>query len=423
MIRTTEATDRRIERPSLARRLRWPLIVVVVLATLAAAAYPAMSRWVGASGSVARAQLRFTTVERGDLDRDISVEGRVVAVSHPTAFSPAAGIVRVHVAAGETVETGTPLATVESPELENRLARERSQLAARESELATRRLESRRDALERRQRIDQLEVEAAAARRDLERAEAIREAGLINVVELEEARDAVTLGELALEHAEKQAELAADTTAAAVSLAEEDAARQRLVVSNVERQVTELTVTAPVTGMVSRLDVQDRDAVTIGQALVTVVDLSAYEVEIAVPEGWADEVTVGTRAELRIGDDLHEGAVRVMAPEVSSGTVAGRVAFATEPPAGLKQNQRLRARLVLDARFDVLTVERGPFIDTGAGRVAYLVDDGVLVRRRIETGAVGTGRVEVTSGLEIGDVIVLSDIARFDDAERVLLRD
>ena len=91
-------------------------------------------------------------------------------------------------------------------------------------------------------------------------------------------------------------------------------------------------------------------------------------------------------------------------------------------PDGLRQNQRVTARLILETRPNVIKVARGPFLEDGAGRVAYVIDDGIAYKRPIITGSTSISEVEIVSGLEIGDRIIISDIARFEDAENVLLR-
>ncbi len=98
------------------------------------------------------------------------------------------------------------------------------------------------------------------------------------------------------------------------------------------------------------------------------------------------------------------------------------VVFDGESPAGLKQNQRVSARIVMDTREDVLKVKRGPFLEAGNGRSAYVVEEGVAVLRPIEVGALSVSEIEITAGLEEGDRIIISDPGRFRNAERVLLR-
>jgi HlyD family secretion protein len=173
---------------------------------------------------------------------------------------------------------------------------------------------------------------------------------------------------------------------------------------------------------VSRLHVEDRQAVARDTALVTVVDLSGLEIEIAVAESDADEILPGTPVEVMVGSTAHAATVHSIAPEVQGARVLGRVAFAGPPPEGLKQNQRVRARLRLETRPDVIKVARGPFLETGGGRQAYRIRDDVAELVTIVVGSVSVSEVEIRSGLEPGDRIVVSETTRFEGADRVLIR-
>ena len=82
-------------------------------------------------------------------------------------------------------------------------------------------------------------------------------------------------------------------------------------------------------------------------------------------------LTEGLRQELR----ARKSPIRVTAisPEVVNGQVTGTVAFTGAVPEGLKQSQRVTTRLVFESKKDVLKVARGAFVESGGGRVAYVV--------------------------------------------------
>ena len=102
--------------------------------------------------------------------------------------------------------------------------------------------------------------------------------------------------------------------------------------------------------------------------------------------------------------------------------MTGRVRL-REVPAGLRQNQRVSVRILMDRRDGVLKLERGAFYEAGGGATAWVVRDGVAERRAIRTGAVSVREVEVLEGLAEGDQVVISDTDEFGDAARVLLAD
>ena len=418
----TSSMDRPVEQKGWLRKNRIPLAVGGALVLLAIVAFPSIRRWATSEISVPMSRVRIATVERGDLVREVAVQGSVVAAFSPTLVSPARGIATVLVRAGAVVEAGTPLVLVASPEVESRLEQERSTLLSLQADLERQRVQAQQAALAANEGISILELEAEAARRALGREQLLREEGLTNAVQFEKAQDDVRVAEMKLEAARQQAGFSGDSFEFEVRDRRSRVERQRLVVEELGRQVDELALKAPVAGLVSRVEIDDRDSVNAGQALVTVVDLSAFEVEVPVPEAYADEVASGTPAVINYDGREWAGTVKSISPEVESARVPAIVVFDGESPENLKQNQRVSARIVMDTRRDVLKVARGPFLEAGGGRTAYVVADGVAELRPIEVGSLSVTEIEITAGLEAGDQIIISDPARFRNAERVLLR-
>lgn len=423
MIHDTDSMDQILEKPSgLSRRSKILLGAVALLLLSLVPLWPALRRWSSAEQSVDLARLRTATVTRGDLERDVAAEGRIVAANHPRLYSPADGTVALQVRSGQPVRKGQALATIESPELQSALAQERSRLQSLESELGRSRLSARQQNVTNQQTSELRRVRLEAARRELQRAERLRAEGLLNEVEHERNRDAVRLAEVELEQSREGNRLQHEALDFEVSDRERQVERQRLVVADLERRVRELTVAAPFDGMVATLDVDDRQAVAPNAPLLTVVDLSSYEVEVRIPEAYTDEIGSGTRVEIEYGGRQYPGTLTSVSPEVREGQVEGTVAFAGQAPEGLRQNQRVSVRLVLDRRAGVLKVARGPFLESGGGNKVYVLQDGLATLRPIRVGAVSVGEVEILDGLAEGEQILLTDIQQFQGAKTVLVR-
>ena len=104
-----------------------------------------------------------------------------------------------------------------------------------------------------------------------------------------------------------------------------------------------------------------------------------------------------------------------------SGEVAARLRFAGTTPKELRQNQRLSVRVLLDHRENVLTVQRGSFVDESGGSYAYVVRDGIATKTPIRVGASSIDKVEILDGLKQGDRIVISGTDNFKNADRVAI--
>ena len=385
---------------------------------------PSVKRWADATVSVPFERVRTATVTRGDLVRDVSVQGRVVAAVRPTLYATAPGTISLQVDAGERVLAGQVVATVDSPELTNQLQQAEASLAKRELDFERQRIESRQLALDKRKAADLAEIALVAARREKRRADEAQERGVIPEIDFEKAQDDLRNAELAFEHAKADADLYDERLSFELRASEFEVSQQELVVEDLQRRVDDLSINSPVDGIVGDLLVDHKAAVARDTPVMAVVDLSRFEIDVLVPEGYADDLAIGMSADIQSGGQRFEGELVAVSPEVVNNQVAARVRFVGESPLGLRQNQRLTTRILLAEHADVVMVQRGQFLDTGGGRMAYVVsEDRVAQRRQIRTGAYSLGAVEILAGLEPGETIVISNLDPFRGADTVLLTD
>ena len=423
MIRDTSAQDAAIDPAPAQRRRRRLILAGVAAAALGVAAVsPALTRWSAADLSVDGSQLRYATVTRGRFVSDVAVQGQVVAAVSPTLYAATAGTVSTSVNAGDKVSKGQPLAAIDSPELLSEFERERSTLLSLQAAYERQRIQTRAENAGNQQTVDLALVTLKAAERELERYRNAFQQGLVSRQEHDRREDQLAEAQVRYEHAMQNAKMQAEKLSFELRTSELDVERQRGVVANFERRVDELTVRSPVDGMVGSIAVQQRAAVTPNQPLLTVVDLSVFEIELAVPESYADDLALDMPAEITYGNSRYEGRLTSISPEVRNSQVVGRVRFAGDTPADLRQNQRVSVRIVLEEKPDALVVDRGAFFESGGGRVAYKVDDGVARRTPIATGASSIAKVEIAQGLAEGDQIVISSLEPFGRAETVLIR-
>jgi HlyD family secretion protein len=157
---------------------------------------------------------------------------------------------------------------------------------------------------------------------------------------------------------------------------------------------------------------------------MAVVDLSRFEIDAQIPESYADDLALGMLAEINVGGRIFQGQLIAVSPEIVANQVRSRVRFIGETPSNIRQNQRLTTRILIEERPDVLKLQRGQFLDSGGGRIAYVLgDDGVAHRRAITIGARSLAAVEIASGLSEGDRVVTSSLDQFQGAETVFVSD
>ncbi|MEM0909537.1 MAG: HlyD family efflux transporter periplasmic adaptor subunit [Pseudomonadota bacterium] len=418
MIQDTSGQDVAIESADKPKRIVF--ISVIALALVAFAAHAFMNQ-TDASKSIKRSSVQIATLETGDLVRDLIANGRIVAASAPQLYAPEQGFVELLVNPGDEVSIGQIVAVVDSPELENRLKQEQSEFDRLQGEYGRQQLDARRQRLQLDKQLDLSSVDLQAAEREFRRAEASIKDNLISQIDHEKAIDDLARAQLNFKHAKQEVELAKDTLNFELEAMLSTVQRQQLVVDELSRQNELLNIKATVDGVVGNLLVQQRALVNQNAPLMALVDLSAYEAEVQVPESNANELSIGIPVEIKIGANELTGILTAISPEVSNRQVTTRVRFDNQSMPELRQNQQVTARMLLEHKEDVLKVRRGSFTQSG-GFVAYKIDGDVARKVDIQLGASSMREIEVLSGLDINDQIIISNYQDFIEADSVLLR-
>lgn len=420
MIRDTSLQDALLTPPP-AQKIKRRALLAGGAVALAALAVFLLSNWSASERSVSASRLRIAEVGRGTLVRDASVNGRVVAAVSPTLFSTAPAIVNLKVAAGDTVKKGDVLAVLESPDLSDALKREQSTYEQLKAEVARQQILSRKQKLLAQREAETAEIERLSAQRTLERYDSVGQVGIIAKIDYQKAKDALNSAQIRARHAAQAANLEGDDVELAIRTKTNEMERARLSMANAQRRVDELTVRAPVDGFIGTLNVQNRMVVAANAPLMTLVDLSRLEVELEVPETYVSDMGLGMSAEIALPSGTASGKLTALSPEVVKNQVLARVRFDGEQPKGLRQSQRVTARLLIEEKPNVLMVQRGPFVESEGGRFAYVVRDGTAVRTPVQLGATSVSAVEILSGLKPGDKIVVAGTDAFENAARVSL--
>ncbi len=371
--------------------------------------------WLHSGEVISRGRLRLATVERGPFVRDVAADGTVVAAVSPTLYAIAAGTVSYVVHAGDSVKKGDVLAHLDSPELRNEYQRERATLDSLDAALARQQIEIRRQILTSKQQADLAQVAIQAAQRELARNQWAWDQHVIPERDYKRAQDDVSTAQLNYDHARDTASLERDSLALDLRTKRLERDRQALVVAGLASRVESLDLRSPVDGTIGNLAVPEKTHVAADTALITVVDLSAFEVEFQVAETYATEIKPGMAAQITLEGEPVAGAVTAISPEVHASEVTGRVKFTGPQPLRLRQNERVAVRIVLDERDGVLRFERGSFIEPTT-RSVYVVHGDHAQRVPVELGPASVAQIEVLRGLAAGEVVVTSDTRDLNQA-------
>jgi len=396
--------------------------LALALFVIGALLFPFIKSYSQSDTTVSAERLRLATVQYKDLSRELSIQGRVVAAVSPRVYSASPGTITLHIKAGDSVNKDQLLASVDSPELSALLMQEQLSLEEAQSELSRQRIQAKKRMLEDKKAVDIARVALVAAEREKRRADKGYNTSVISQIDYEKAQDDLNNAKLVFSHAEDDARLNQEALLFEIQRSEHQVNRQKLTVAELQRQVDALALRSPVTGIVGNVMVEDKNQVAINQAILSVVDLSELELSVSIPESYADDLAIGMQAEVVFNQQQYPAQLASISPEIENNQVTGRVRFdASRMPDGLRQNQRLTTRILLETKQNILTVSQGQFLQTAGGSVAYKVEGNLAQRVRIQTGSRSLSDVEIVSGLQPNDTIIISSTEAFGDAETVLI--
>ncbi len=419
MIKDTSAQDH-IVGAQKNNTKRWLTMATIAFVVIVAIGFT-FNRFIDTTPEVNLDRLRIAEVKTGHLVRDVSVNGKVVAGFSPVLYSSNSGIVSFNVKAGEQVKKDQIVAIIESPELQNQLQQEQAILDRLSIEVKRQTIENQKNDLIARKELEEARRTLLTAKREKKRNEKAWEKGAVTEVDYQKSKDELTSAEIAYAHALEEADLNVASWKFEQKVRELELRQQELLVADLARKVEALNIVSPIDGMVGNLMVDEKAVIASNAGILSVVDLTQLELEAQIPEIYADALSTGLDSIIRMGNSQVRGHLASISPQVDDGLVAARIRFDEELPQELRQNQRLQARVLLESRDNTLVLTRGPFMNDGGGRIAYLVAGNYAERLSIKTGISNVAEIEILEGLNPGDKVVISSIELFNNADRVRL--
>lgn len=379
-----------------------------------------------AAPSVDRGQVIIDSVRRGEMVR--AVRGPGTLVPERVRWIPATTggrVERLYVQPGDRVEAGTVILELSNPDVqlegldaERQMAQAQAELVNLESSLQTQRLSLQGS-------LATLRGEQREAQR---RAQADRDMvarGLIARLEAERSQDRAREMEERVAAEEAQLAVLERSVQSRLSVQRAQVERLRSIIDFHGRRAGSMRVVAGAAGVVQDLSLQVGQWVTPGTTLARVVEPGRLKAVLRIPESQARDLSVGQAASVDTRSGVVAGRVVRIDPSVQEGTVSVDVALEGALPRGARPDLSVDGTIELDRLSAVLHVGRPAYAQSeGHASLWKLVDGGrAAVRVPVRLGRASVNTVEVVSGLAVGDQVILTDMSKWENVDRLNIRD
>jgi HlyD family secretion protein len=191
------------------------------------------------------------------------------------------------------------------------------------------------------------------------------------------------------------------------------------------RQTLEnLVVKAPVSGLLSSINVEIGSNINQGQNIGQIDDMNGFKLRAEIDEHYISRIFTGLKAKFEFSGESHQMEIIKVYPEVLNGRFAVDMIFTKVAPSGIRRGQSSPIRLELgESQKAKLLPVGGFFSDTGGNWVYVLEKDGKkAVKRNITLGRKNPQYYEILDGLSPGDQVITSSYSNYGDKEVLELK-
>jgi HlyD family secretion protein len=414
-----------IARPSNARQKRIRRIAYGAIALLAVLLITlGLSRLKPAAPGVERATLWVDTVKRGPLLREVRGSGTLVPEDIRWVPATTQGRVeRILLHPGTAVTADSVILELVNPQLDQELQDADLKVQAAEATLLNLRVQAQNDYLQQKAVAAGIASEHNKARMQAEMNEALASKQLVSALALRQSK--MDAEQLAIRDDIAHQQLASheESIKARLAVQQSQVDQARAVMRLKQRQRDDLKVRAGLDGILQRVPVEVGQQVAPGTNLARVANPGRLKAEVKIAETQAKDIQIGQKATIDTRNGVVLGIVTRIDPSVQNGTITVDVGLVGDLPKGAVPDLTVDGTVELEKMLDVVYVGRPAFGQEQSAVGLFKVQpDGTATRVQVKLGRISVNAVEILSGVNVGDQVVLSDMSTWDAFDRVRLQ-
>ena len=397
---------------------RYIYIIVIVIIALVIAVY-AYNKY-APIGKINTSQFEITEVEMGEVVSTIPAEGTVEPESEVLILSPASSIIlRIVKDVGSKVELGEAIIILDPSPIQDQIEKLEDQLEVKRNSLRKNQLNARSIRVDLDYNVEVKKLRIASLKSELADQKQLLEVGGISPAKYEKTKQELVLAEKDLETLTarnnirlKQLETDYEGLRVTIAIQEKELEQQKELLKK-------MIVRAPSSGIILSLDGQQGQKVNKDKLLIKMSNLSNFKIRANTDDKNSEYIRTGNDVIIQLAEDEIEGQIGTVSPAIRNKKVEFDVYLDDSNHWRLRPSMTVPMQVVIDRVDSVMRVKYGPSIEKSSGFDIYKVEGDIAKKQHVTTGILGDDYLEIQTGLNPGDEVILSDVSLFRNREQV----
>ena len=359
--------------------------------------------------------LVLSTVDKGTIEVSVSASGKVVPAFEEIINSPInTRIVEIYKKGGDSVDVGTPILKLDLQSVETDYKKLLDEEQMRSYKLDQLRVNNQTKLNDLSMKIKVSAMQLNRKKVELRNEQYLDSLGSGTTDKVRQAELSYNVAQLEYEQLKQQYDNEKEVLAAEYKVQELDFSIFRKGLAEMKRTLDDAQVRSPRKAILTYINNQIGAQVSQGSQLAVISDLSHFKVEGEIADTYGDRVAAGGKAIVKIGSEKLEGTVSSVTPLSKNGVISFTVQLNED------NNRRLRSGLKTDVYVMRIT-NASYYVGRGEYDLFVCDSDKEIVKRKVQLGDSNFEFVEVISGLQPGDQVVVSDMSQYKNKNKLKL--
>ena len=365
----------------------------------------------------------FSVVDEGSIDVSVSASGKVVPAFEEIINSPInSRILEVYKKGGDSVEIGTPILRLDLLSAETDYKKQLDEVQMNELKLEQLRIQNR-------SKLSEMEMQLKVSRMELNRKavelrneQYLDSLGAGTTDKVRQVELDYNVSKLKLEEDEQKFINEQATADADLKVKELELNIARKTLAETKRTLDDARIKAPRKAILTYVNTEIGAQVAQGEKVAIVSDLSHFKIEGEIADTYGDRIAAGSRAVVKVGKEELAGTVTDVTPLSKNGVMSFSVRLEQDNHKRLRSGLKTDVYVLTAVKDSVMRIANGSYY-VGPGEYELFVRSGnELLKRKVQLGDSNFEYVEVISGLQPGDRVVVSDMSQYKNKNKLKLK-